>query len=123
MAQLRIQRGGVPELNLDEIEASWNVWAKTPKRCPHTVHTQRLGRSETRSGGGIEFGSSCVQRQKSKMPSFPLWCHLEANFYHAPLPSSVGSVPRTAGSCSEGLGNDSTYLSPCLSAKVVGTRT
>lgn len=31
-----------------------------------------MGRSETRSGGGIELGSSCVQREKSKMTFFSL---------------------------------------------------
>lgn len=37
---------------------------KLPSGAPHTVHTQKLGRSETRSGGGIELGSSCVQREQ-----------------------------------------------------------
>lgn len=41
VAQLRTQGGVVPELKLDEMEASWNVWAKTPKRYPSTRYKHR----------------------------------------------------------------------------------
>lgn len=95
---------------------------KHPSGAPNTALTQKLGRSETRSGGGgIELGSSCVQREKSKMTSFPFQCHLKANLYLAPPPGPGDSAMRNAGFYSEYLGDDFPGPSPCLSHKVLST--
>lgn len=106
-------RGG-PELNLDEMEASWDAWAKTPQRCPpHDTH---------RSWGGARPGvvvalnwvlPVCRARRARRL-FFPLLCHLKANLYLAPPPGPGDSAERNAGAYSEYLGDDFPGPSPCL---------
>lgn len=118
VAQLRtVGRRGVPELNLDEMEGSWNVWAKTPKQCPpHGTHTE-VGAEQHQQWWWHWIGLFLCAKREEQDDFFSLSVLLKANLYFAPPPGPKDSVVKNAGY----LRDDFPGPSPWVSHKVPST--